>query len=188
MKNIIKTKDNLRHKYLLIRKNIPDKEIKSSLIINQIISSSIYQKSKTIALYKSLLTEVNLDELINYALNNHKIICLPKVENKDIIFYKYTLNDKLIKSSFGILEPSSNKNNIIYKDNIDLIIIPGLCFDYHKNRLGFGKGFYDSYLKDYKGYIIGVCFYDTLLKDDYLPTNKLDIKVSEIITEEGIIK
>ena len=81
-------KDELRNKYKIIRDNIKDKDIKSSIIKNKVINTIEYQNSKVIALYKNLGSEVKTNELIDYALNDNKIVVLPKVIGNTLVFYK----------------------------------------------------------------------------------------------------
>jgi len=178
-------KQTIRKKYLEIRKNINNKELKSSVIFNQIINAKEYQNAKVIAMYKNLKSEVSTDALIDYSLNVGKIIALPRVTNDSLSFYKITNDSKLIKSNFGVQEPISNDNDYIYPDNIDLIIIPGVCFDKNKNRLGFGKGYYDKYLENTKIKRIGICFTEQLV--DEIPITENDIKMDLIITDKEII-
>lgn len=171
-------KQTLRKEYLEIRKNILDKDIKSKLIFNKIVNTIEYRQCKTIALYKSLDSEVNTDELIDYSLSVGKIVLLPKVINNDLVFYKITKETILIKSAFGVYEPIEENN---YNGNIDLIIVPGVCFDKNNNRLGFGKGYYDRYLSNNSIKKIGICFKEQLL--DNIPTDINDMKMDLIITD-----
>jgi 5-formyltetrahydrofolate cyclo-ligase len=64
-----------------------------------------------------------------------------------------------------------------------------LAFDKEKFRLGYGKGYYDRYLKKYiKQYkdtiTVGVAF--SFQKHNKLPINKNDVKMDFILTEKGI--
>ncbi len=162
------------------RKDIKDKEIKSLIIVNKIINLDIYKNSKIIALYKSINDEVITNYLINYSLKCGKIVLLPRVVNRNLLFFKYQENDQLEKSKFNVLAPIYNEFNIV--NNIDLIIVPGVCFDKEKNRMGYGKGYYDRYLKDKKVYKIGIC-YDEMLYES-VPINLYDIKMDLVITEK----
>ncbi len=174
-------KDYLRKKMIKLRRNILNKDVKSNIIVNKIINLDIYKNSKVIALYKSLDNQVNLDYLIKYSQYCGKIVLLPKVVGNKLLFIKYHLGDKLEKSYFKVLEPSSYKENI-YRDKIDLIIIPGLSFDKDSNRLGYGKGYYDRFLKKKNIYKIGVCYFEQLI--DYVPINNNDIKMDLVINEK----
>jgi 5-formyltetrahydrofolate cyclo-ligase len=178
-------KQSLRKKYLEIRNNISNKDAKSNIIFNQIINLKEYQNAQIIAIYKNLKSEVNTNKLIDYSLSIGKTIALPKVTNDDMKFYKIENNSELLKSNFGVLEPIANNDNYISKDNIDVIIVPGICFDKNKNRLGFGKGYYDRYLLNTKIKKIGICFNEQII--DIVPTSKYDIKMDLIITDREII-
>ena len=171
-------KQSLRKEYLTMRDNIPNKEEKSNIIFDKIISLKEYQQAKTIALYKSLSSEVNTGKLIDYSLSIGKTVLLPKVIGNDLVFYEVTNKTIFMKSSFGVYEPME-KNS--YDEKIDLIIVPGVCFDKKNNRLGFGKGYYDRFLINNKTKKIGVCFKEQLI--DNIPTDKFDIKMDLIVTD-----
>ena len=66
-----------------------------------------------------------------------------------------------------------------------ILIIPGLAFSRNGERLGRGKGYYDLYLKNYKGVKVGVCFKEQLL--EYIPVDDNDQYVEYVITDQEII-
>ena len=173
-------KDNLRKLMLERRKNILNKKELSINIFDKLLDLDIYKNSRVIALYYSLCDEVDTRDIIPRLLNK-KIVLLPKVINDKMIFIKINKDTKYNKSNVGILEPLGKE----YLDNIDLIIVPGVSFDREHNRLGFGKGYYDKYLKDKDIYKIGICFNKQLT--DTLPIDDYDIKMDLIITEKELI-
>ena len=80
---------------------------------------------------------------------------------------------------------SVSSNEVICK-NPDIILVPLLAFDSKKVRLGYGKGFYDRYLKKNKKILtVGIAF--SFQRHHKLPTNNNDIKLDYILTEKGII-
>ncbi len=172
-------KQELRTKYLKIRNDISNKDIKSDIIFNKIINTSEYQSANTVALYKNLISEVDTNKLIDYTLTIGKTVSLPRVEDNNLNFYKVDKQTILIKSNFGVFEPISNQ--VIPKENIDLIIVPGVCFDKNNNRLGFGKGYYDRYLMNTKMKKIGICFIEQLTNN--IPADSNDVKMDLIITD-----
>jgi len=173
-------KEKLRKEYLLVRKQIKEKDLKSHIITTKIISLDDYKQSKIIALYNSLKDEVRTEELIDYSLKIGKVVALPRVYKNTLRFYQIKENDTFEKSSFNIYEPLDIKNNYIDKSLIDLIIVPGICFDNSGSRIGFGKGFYDRYLTDDMN-TIGICFKEQILEK--IPSEKHDIKIKRIITD-----
>ena len=83
---------------------------------------------------------------------------------------------------YGIFEPISD---VPYpKEQIDLIIVPGLGFDKRKYRIGYGAGYYDRYLSDYSGITVGLCR-EELLTESVLP-DVYDVKLSFIATQKEI--
>ena len=53
--------------------------------------------------------------------------------------------NKFITNSYGIPEPT--QGNKIKPELIDMVIVPLLYFDKSGNRVGYGKGYYDRFLK-----------------------------------------
>lgn len=186
MNEIEKIKQELRQKYIFIRSNVKNREDKSRIIIDKVKQDIDYQDAKIVALYKSLPSEVDTTELIKYSIVIGKVVALPKVVNNELKFYKInSLNDNFIKSKFGVEEPLGNNKDFISKNNIDLVIVPGVCFDKEKNRLGFGKGYYDGFLKGTDLKTIAICFQEQII-NDILPVTNDDIKVQKIITDKEI--
>lgn len=173
-------KDELRKIVLDKRKRIINKKELSTIIVDKLINLDIYKKAKVIALYKSMINEVDTSYLINYSLDS-KIVLLPRIINDRMFFIMINKTTKYTKSSIGVLEPIGDIYN-----NIDLIIVPGVAFDSKFNRIGFGKGYYDKYLVDKNIYKIGLCFSDQIVDD--VPNNNYDIKMDMIITENRVYK
>lgn len=73
-----------------------------------------------------------------------------------------------------------------YQGKIDIAIIPGVAFDKHKNRLGRGKAYYDSYLSSRDiPHKWAVGFDLQLVKQ--VPTTKNDIKMDRIFTASNSV-
>lgn len=131
---------NLRIKYLKIRKSIENKAFLSDIIANNVLNSHIYSNSKNIGIYVGFDEEVSTKKLILQCLANKKCISVPVVEENKLSFYNITnLEDLCNKSPFGIQEPIPCKDNLTHKNSLDLLIVPGICFDINGNRIGYGK-------------------------------------------------
>ena len=181
-------KEELRQKYLLIRKNIINKQEKSESIANLIINNEIYKKARVIALYKSLSNEVDTTLLITKSIELKKVVLLPRVEGMDLEFHEIKdIHSPLIKSNFGVEEPVKNEITRFNKNLIDLVIVPGVCFDKRGNRLGYGKGYYDRFLMNSNLKCIGIC-YEEQITDNLLEISSYDVKMDFLVTEKGYIK
>jgi 5-formyltetrahydrofolate cyclo-ligase len=110
-----------------------------------------------------------------------KVICVPKVEGKEIQFYYLDNLFDLQTSTFGVLEPQGKKQ--IAKKDIDLLIVPLLVFDNQYQRIGYGGGYYDCYLQDYQGAKIGVAF--SFQKITKIESEVHDIALDYVIDENS---
>ena len=170
-------KKELRKEIIYLRDNLEDRYNKSMIIKNKIMNLDIYKNSKVIALYSSMKSEVDTKELIKESLELGKRVLLPRILNKNkMIFIEINNDTNYERSTFGVLEPIG-----IEEKNIDLMIIPGVAFDKDNNRLGYGRGYYDKYLKDKNIYKIGICFHEQLV--DNIEVDEHDIKMDLIITD-----
>ena len=68
------------------------------------------------------------------------------------------------------------------RDDIDVVIVPGICFDRYNNRLGRGVGFYDKFFSTLKSTTrtIGLAF-DFQVRDT-IPTEKHDVRLTAVIS------
>lgn len=170
----------LRKKYLKIRKNINEAErVKyNDDIFNKIINLQEYKASSLVLIYVSLKYEVDTFKLITYSLNSGKKVAVPKCIGNNIMFYYIKNLDELEKNSFKILEPKTN--NVVGDFNNSICIVPSIAFDKKNNRIGYGKGFYDRFLKKYSGLKIGITYKQCICEDIDLDVN--DVRMDEVIS------
>lgn len=152
---------------------------KSNFIINKLKSNPAFIKAKTIGIYVSFNQEVDTIALITEMLGK-KNICVPKIEGKEMNFYLIDSLQKLKANRMGILEPDNKK--LVLSDQIDLMIVPLVGYDKNNNRLGYGGGYYDRYLKNYNQTTIGLAFSFQMV--DCLPVEPFDLPIDVIINEK----
>ena len=181
-------KSFLRKKSLLERKKkyLTVKKFNFNLIFNLI--KKIFNKEKiTIAGYYPSNYEVNILDFLKQAKKYNFKVVLPVLKSTAVMnFERWSFGNPLYVNKFGMLEPKSSKNNIIP----DIVLVPLLAFDNKLNRIGYGKGYYDRALKKInkikkKAIFIGIAF--SFQKSIKVPTNKHDVKLDYIFTEQGII-
>ena len=119
----------------------------------------------------------------NYILAQDTLLPVTDKHN-NMNFFSWKKNDVLFVNEYGMMEPIKSEAKIP-----NIILIPVLAYDKNKNRLGYGKGFYDRYLNKYLKqfrniFTVGVAF--SFQKHHKLPINKNDVKLNFIITEKGI--
>lgn len=177
-------KDSIRMRVKARKSLLSDEERRSaaSRVFELVEQTAAFMLADHILMYHSLADELSTREFIN-RWNTRKHFYLPRVNgvNLDILPYDRT---RLHLGAFNIEEPDGTETADI--NSIELIIVPGVAYDRHGNRIGRGKGYYDRLLRDSKATKIGVA-YTCQLCDDIEP-DEFDVPVHYVITEEGIIK
>lgn len=142
--------------------------------------------TKPYLFYAATQNEVDISSAFHY-LNYKATSFFPKTEGEDMSFYEVEYIEDLVKGRFGIYEPSSLSPK--FMDTVGICFVPGIAFDKSGNRIGFGKGYYDRFLKD-KPQItkIGICYDFQLLKKVQIPSDEFDIKMDMIVTEKEVIR
>ena len=159
-----------------------------SKIIDTLINSEFYRSAKTIFTFVSFRSEVDTHWFINHAIEDRKIIYVPKVASKQegMDAYRISSMSDLTAGYFGILEPLSKCSKVNIKD-IDLVLIPGLAFGREGGRIGYGGGFYDRFLRCAKEETQKVALAYNFQILDEVPADQWDIRMDAIITDKEMI-
>ena len=186
-------KQKLKLEILEKRKKISETELKekNKKIIKNLSSLKEFQEAKNILFYVSFNQEVNTHEIIRELLEEkEKNIIVPyTIKNKPTIFLS-ELKDfvELIPKTLGILEPKGKYIREFDREKLDLVIVPGTVFDKNGNRIGYGFGYYDRFLKTIKKNVlkIGLAFDFQLV--NHIPREEHDVPLDIIITENEVVK
>jgi len=175
-------KNNLRKKYKNLRDALSSdlKKIYDQKILENFsgLDLKLYQN---FFIYYNFKNEADTKAIIKMLLKLEKNVYLPKTEKDKMFFIKYS-GQALIKNNFGIYEPTGD-----YTEDIpDICVIPLLATDYSGNRIGYGGGYYDKFLRDKKCLKAGLLY--SFQITDNLPINKLDIPMDILITENKVIR
>ncbi len=180
----MKTKKEIRQFVREVKKTYTAEEldIKSEIIIQQVIALPIWQSAHSVLLYNALPDEVRTLKLIEAALRVGKQIFLPVVEGERLQLRRYNAATHVKKEPvFGIYEPVGENYPVCQYANIDLAVVPGMAFDSRGNRLGRGKGYYDKLIPQLDVYTVGICF-DFQYMDE-IPSSSHDIPMDVVVTE-----
>lgn len=170
-------KKELRKKLLNIRKELSKLEVSnySKNIINKIKNSQEFKDAKVIGLYYPIKNEVDLLEL----LKENKAYCFPRVLGDEMDFYLVNSLDDFHLGAFNVLEPNFDLKKI-EKNEMDIIYIPCVGMSNKGYRIGYGKGYYDKYLKNYQNRKIAVCYNFQIVDESF--EEEFDVRVDEIIS------
>jgi 5-formyltetrahydrofolate cyclo-ligase len=181
------TKQEIRKQKISDRKNLTleYRNKASSAIATKLFNTQEFQNAKIVHIYKSLEFEVSTVEIINKSFELGKRIVVPVTnsdcsETQHLEIYPNTIFKQL---HFGVLIPTENFENFDLSEmsEHDLFIIPLVAFDSDNNRIGYGKGCYDSFLKNVKGQKFGIAF--SCQKVEVIEVEDHDVRLDKVICE-----
>jgi len=161
-----------------------DVSLKSKKIYDFIFEKTDILKYNNICTYMSAFNEPDTLPIIKELIKNNKNICVPITDTKTKTISLSLLNDMdLKKGAYNINEPY----HLIPVDfNFpEFVLVPGICFDKDKNRIGFGMGYYDKFLNSCNFIKAGICYDFQLVSK--IPSESHDIKMDMIVTDKRII-
>ena len=176
-------KSEIRKRVLKLRKKnyLYKNQFNFKPVIN-ILKKKKYTK-KIIGGYFPYNYEVNIMPILEKFENLNYSLLLPKIDkNSQMNFFNWSTKDPLNINQYGIPEPITSK--IKYPD---VLLVPLVAYDKNFNRIGYGGGFYDRYIKRIKKIkkiiTIGIAY--SFQRVDKVPVDKYDIKLDFIITEKA---
>jgi 5-formyltetrahydrofolate cyclo-ligase len=141
----------LRQRLKALSKDYIDQQ--SAVVAEKLFALPQFQMSNAFSAYLSMPEgEINTDTILQRGFEYNKRVFIPKITGKksedmfklEVLDYATIAN--FPKNSWGIPEPSqetvADSVDGTYSGLIDLVVMPGVAFDRHCNRVGHGKGYY----------------------------------------------
>lgn len=211
-KGLIMPSDSLQHKSEERRKQktllraqfktkraaltLKQREHQDGLIADQLLHSRLWANARRIYSYLSFGNEVDTRRIINAGLEQGKTIALPRMAVTiqrpcGLEWYVIDSLDGLEKISFGLEEPVADPARKVEffvgaAREESLVIVPSLVLDRQGYRLGYGGGFFDSFLGEFQGVSVGLCR-DGFLLDELTCIEPHDIPVDYILSDKGFM-
>ena len=176
------TKTEIRCEIKKKRSSMPIAEVDacSHIIFEKIKTLDFVFQKQNFLIYKDFKNEVKTNELIAFLIQLGKTVAHPITIGENMIA-AIPIGEETERDFFGIEIPK-NYEEMSFPE---VILIPLVACDEKKNRLGFGKGFYDKYMSEKSALKIGLC-YDFQVVNG-ISANSWDVPLDIIITEKRII-
>lgn len=190
-------KPGVRRRLREKRKQLTHESIQqaSNQVATQCISLPEFLDAEKIGYYISQENELDPSPLIDIASTQNKQLYLPATvindDDKLLQFYAHNKEDLLITNELGIQEPQTNGRTPVNIGDIDIVFVPLVGFDKHRNRLGRGAGFYDQTFacindnpNTKRPLLIGLAYEFQKIED--LEPAEWDVPLDTVITEQKI--
>lgn len=182
-------KKELRAKYKALRNQLSENDVEemSLAIANNVLTLPIWEKTY-FHIFLPILEhkEVNTEFILHLLSGKDKEIVISKsdFETRNMTHFLLTDNTKIKKNHYNIPEPVDGLEVPTIK--IDVVFVPLLAFDKSGHRAGYGKGFYDKFLKECKTQTIkiGLSFFETEDKIEDVFEN--DVKLEYCVTPKEV--
>lgn len=188
--SIVMTKQELRNRYLQRRNDLSvrERKEKSIQVLQNLKKLPEFQKAEEVLIYLNYRSEVETLPFVEELLQQkEKRVFVPKVCGMDIRFFEIISMDDVESGYQGILEPKEGmiEFSVQKPDGKNCImVLPGSVFDRKCNRMGYGKGFYDRFMKLVpQMYGAGLAF-DCQVAPA-IPIQAHDYRMNALITESG---
>ncbi len=182
-------KTNIRSKLLETRENLEAAvaDQMSGAILSNLRNLEPFVRAAVIHTYvSSKINEVDTKRLIADALIAGKRIVVPitnrehhRLDHSEILSL-----DELAPGTFGILEPAIRR--AIGLDIVDVVIVPIVGVDRRGNRIGYGKGYYDRFLKLVDKPKVALAYAFQVIEQ--VPSDPEDVSVDFVVTEMEVIE
>lgn len=180
-------KSKIRKEVLKIRAELPEaiREKANIAMSERIIGHQWFYRAEVVLGFVNYGNEISTIEILEEAIKKGKRLFLPKIESDKMNYYRVNSLADLEVGYKGIREPKGNTEVFDYekyKDSNLLLLMPGVAFDVYGNRMGYGKGFYDRFLKDKENlqtYSIAIGYKCQLV--ERLPMDEYDIRPYQVI-------
>ena len=187
-----RSKDEIRSEMRDRRKEVSQERRRytAKAIASQVTEGQIRlaMRAFRVSIYLSTRHEIPTRYIARAMWAAQRDVCVPAWSERDGRYVLCMMHPsmRLITGKYGIREPAEQIP--IMPWDADSFVLPGLAFDKHGGRLGFGKGIYDGILAKANSTAIkiGIC-YDWQILEEPLPTEPHDICVDWVVSDKRVI-
>ena len=165
---------------------IPPEELRqrSAAACRRLCAQEEYTRASVVLIFLSTAHEVDTQPLALQAWADSKTVLAPRVawdQRRMLPVEIQSLSSGVEEGYMGIREPVEGMP--VPVSDIELVIVPGLAFDEHGNRLGRGRGFYDRFLAhpDFHGVACALALEDQFVPS--IPIGASDVAVDMLVTD-----
>lgn len=159
----------------------------SEAACSQVLAHPAYAAARTLLLYCALPLEADPVHIAEHAVAHGKRVAYPYCEagsDRRMIALAPNTPTDWEEGAFGIRTPVPAHSRRVPKDEIDLILVPGLAFDACGGRLGRGAGYYDRYLTNVSALLMGFCLDIQLIES--VPADMHDVRMDAVVTNSTV--
>ena len=158
----------------------------SERVTTRLLALDAYRKSGCVMAYVGFGSEIDTARFLADALSLGKTLVLPRVERGSRALRLYAVQDletQLEAGVWGIRQPRADRCTEVPASKIEFVLVPGVAFTRRCERLGYGGGFYDRFIRGLapRPALVAAAFALQVLPK--LPMLETDQRVDRVLTE-----
>lgn len=165
-----------------------EKDALDSAICARFLSLASYRYADTLLIYAPKSDEIDVMRIARAAWNDGKRVAFPLCDpaTRTMTFRLVDGEDGLRVRHFGIREPGDDAPVLDpAHPGTAVCVLPGLVFDRDGFRIGYGGGYYDRFLSEFRGTKVGLVYRKFLI--DSVPRGRFDASADALVTEKGVV-
>lgn len=139
-----------------------------------------YARADAVGAYRSIGSEIRTDEIIQDILNAGQRLFLPAVSGDSMVFREVRETRDTVRGRFDVMEPRAR----CPEGTPDILLVPAVCVTLQGGRLGYGRGYYDAYLRRNGIESVATCLDKQVV--GRIPGNPGDVPADWIVTENRL--
>lgn len=188
----------LRKRFKEIRRSLGEdaRHAADEGIAERVVALPEWRRAQVVLSYLAFGSEVETRGIIEAAWRAGKVVALPRCVpgTRNMTWHRVESLDGLVRSPHGVDEPPYSPATQVDAESCSpeqaIALVPGLAFDVHGYRLGYGGGFYDVFLAGFPGHAVGLCREAQLAADlrSAGAVDAHDILMPVVVTEARTIR
>jgi 5-formyltetrahydrofolate cyclo-ligase len=180
-----RAKREIRRRVLALRDAVPapERARRGAIVLDRFLSLPEVEGARTVMIFWSFGSEVPTAPVIE-RLQDDRDVALPRIESGDLVAVRFEAGGTTRPTAFGAEEPDGGSE--LEPGSIDVVAVPGVAFDRRGGRIGYGRGFYDRFLRRTTAFTVGLAFDVQLV--DRIPRGRFDVDVDAVVTESETIR
>ncbi|SHK09396.1 5-formyltetrahydrofolate cyclo-ligase [Rhodothermus profundi] len=187
----VQIKETLRKQFREFRASLSREahQKRSRAIVRQLQALPELQQARSVLLYWPLLErrEIDLRPLAEWLRRRNVQVALPVVAGTHppvLEARRFDDPSQLVDGPWGLQEPRMAP--LVPPETLDVVLVPALGVGRNGYRIGYGKGYYDTFLRHLTARTICPVYMECLV--DVVPPEPHDVPVQVVVTEQEVIR
>lgn len=167
---------------------VAERRALSERITRRLLALDAYRGARCVMAYASFGSEFDTADFIADVLAQGKKLVLPRVERDSRVLRLHAVDDparQLAPGVWGIAQPRADLCPSVPPSQLDFVLVPGVAFSPRCERLGYGGGYYDGFIRGVapRPPLVAAAFSVQILQA--LPVSERDQGVDCVVTENA---